>query len=44
MGGTRQTFPTENVTLVLESVDGKPSRVVSRLTAESVTGTLQAVE
>ena len=44
MGGAQRTFQTEEVTFVLESLDGRTSRAVSCFTAERVTGPLQAVE
>ena len=44
MGGAQRTFQTEEVTFVLESLDGRTSRAISCFTAERVTGPLQAVE
>ena len=44
MGGARRNFSTEEVSFVVESMDGKMSQAITGFTTDRVTGSLKAVE
>ena len=44
MGGAKRTFPSEAVSLVIESADQRTSRSIQAFTAANVTGAMRAVQ